>query len=445
MSFPCLRLASHLPPPDEILADVFARKRPTVAERMAEAGAAGRTIVQPRCGVGGLVEMTTLLQELEAGAAPEILTLTIDSHTRLERFERAAEILADDPRRLNGFPLVAHGYRAARVLADAIDAPLQVRHGSYDGRRLFAETLAAGLSSFEGGPIGYNIPYCRDVPIEQSLAAWAEIDDAAGRFTAAGMVIEREMFGSLTGVAVPPSIALACTFIEAVLAARAGVKSISIAIPQGGNMVQDIAALQAIPLLAARWLPVDVAVHPVLHQFMGVFPPNRASADGLIFSGGLAGFYGGAHKIICKTYHEAIGVPTAQSNIAGLRITRAALSGRLATLPLPEAHIVAEREQILAETYELVEPVLAAPDIVGSLVEAFASGRLDIPFPANPVAQGNIYPVRDAAGAIRFGRTGNLPFSERTLRGATCTGGDQHPSLSEAVRESLFYFSTLRA
>ncbi|MNR25696.1 Methylaspartate mutase E chain [compost metagenome] len=138
-------------------------------------------------------------------------------------------------------------------------------------------------------------------------------------------------------------------------------------------------------------------------------------------------------------------MPTASSNIAGLRLTRAALSGRLATLPLPQAHIVAEREQILAETSEIVEPVLSAPDIVGALVEAFASGRLDIPFPANPVAQGDIYPVRDAAGAIRFGRTGNLPFSERTLRGATCTGGDKHPSLSEAVRDSLFYFSTLRA
>ncbi len=445
MSFPCLRLAEGLPPPDDILARICADTRPTVAARMAEAGAAGRTIVQPRCGVGGLEEMRTLLMALEAGASPEVLTLTIDSHTRLERFDRAAQILAEDPARLNGFPLVAHGHRAARSLAEAIDAPLQVRHGSHDGRRLFAETLAAGLTSFEGGPIGYNLPYCRDVPLRQSIAAWAEIDEAAAIVTAAGVPVEREMFGSLTGVAVPPSIALACTFIEAVLAARAGVRSISIAIPQGGNMVQDIAALQAIPLLAARWLPPTTVVHPVLHQFMGVFPRQRASADGLIFSGGLAAFYGGAHKVICKTYQEAHGVPTAEANVAGLRLTRAALSGRLAWLPLPDAEVAAEREQILAETTEMVEPVLEQADLVEAVVDAFASGRLDIPFPANPVARGQIYPVRDAAGAIRFGMTGNLPFSDRTRRGATRGVAGPDGSLGDAVREALFHFSTLGA
>lgn len=445
MSFPCFRLAENLPSVDDIVGYISARNAPTVAARMAAAGASGQTIVQPRCGVGGMAEMKALLLELEEGAAPEVLTLTIDSHTRLARFGRAAEVLAEDATRLNGFPLVAHGYRAVRQLAESIQTPLQVRHGSPDGRRLFAESLAAGLTSFEGGPIGYNIPYCRDIPIEQSIAAWTEIDEAAGYFTAAGIPVEREMFGSLTGVAVPPSIALACTMLEAVMAARAGVKSISIAIPQGGNMVQDIAALRAIPALARRWLRDDVVVHPVLHQFMGVFPLNRASADGLIFSGGLTGYYGGAHKIICKTFHEAIGVPTAQSNIAGLRLTRAALSGRLATLPLPEENIEAEQQQIIAETSEIVEPILEQADTTKAIADALATGRLDIPFPANPIAQGKIYPVRDEAGAIRYGLCGNLPFSEKTLRGATCAVNERFASFSDAVREALFYFSTLKA
>lgn len=445
MSFPCFRLATNLPSVDDVMAYMVARAAPTVAARMAQAGASGQCIVQPRCGVGGLAEMQTLLQALEQGATPEVLTLTIDSHTRLARFDRAEQVLREDPSRLNGFPLVAHGYQAVRVLADSIATPLQVRHGSPDGRRLFAETLAAGLSSFEGGAIGYNLPYCKGVPIETSIAAWQEIDEAAGHFTAAGLPIEREMFGSLTGVAVPPSIALACTFLEAVLAARCGVKVISIAIPQGGNLVQDIAALRCIPVLAKRWLAPDVVVHPMLHQFMGVFPLNRASADGLIFSGGLAGYYGGAHKIICKTFQEAIGVPTAEANIAGLRLTRAALSGKLGTLPLPQAAIDEEMTQILAETTELVEPILAQNDLVRAIALALSQGRLDIPFPANGIAHGKVYPVRDNTGAIRYGATGSLPFSAATLRGATSSIGEDFDSLSDAVRDALFYFSSLKA
>lgn len=443
-SFPCLRLAPELPGFDEILGHLREAKLPSVAERMAQARARGRAVVQPRCGVGSLEGMRRLLQEIEAGAAPEVSTLTIDSHTRLERFDKAAAVLAEDPGRLNGFPLVAHGWRRGRELAQAVKAPLQVRHGSYDGRRLFAEAMAAGFTSFEGGPIGYNLPYCRDVPIRRSLEAWAEIDEAAAALTEAGFPVEREMFGSLTGVAVPPSIALATTFLEARLATDRGVKVVSIALPQGGAMVQDIAALQCVAILAAEILPPDVVCHRVVHQFMGVFPWERPEADALIFSGGLTARYGAAEKVIVKTYHEAHGVPTAEANVAGLRLTRAALSERLCALPLPQAAIEAERAQILAEARDILHPLLEAPNLPDAVEAALAEGRLDIPFPANPVAQGLIYPVRDSAGALRYGRTGALPFRAETLRGMRAET-ERHASLSEAVRDAIAYYADLKA
>lgn len=55
--FPCLRLAPELPGFDEILGYLREAALPSVAQRMAEARARGRAVVQPRCGVGSLEGM----------------------------------------------------------------------------------------------------------------------------------------------------------------------------------------------------------------------------------------------------------------------------------------------------------------------------------------------------------------------------------------------------
>lgn len=122
-------------------------------------------------------------------------------------------------------------------------------------RRLFAESVAGLPTSFEGGPIGYNIPYCRDVPLAESLVAWEEVDDLVGVLASDGIVVEREMFGSLTGVLVPPSIALSCVLLEAMLACRRGCTCASLALPQGGHLPQDVPMLRAARSLATRYLP----------------------------------------------------------------------------------------------------------------------------------------------------------------------------------------------
>ncbi|OPH14008.1 methylaspartate mutase, partial [Azospirillum brasilense] len=127
-----------------------------------------------------------------------------------------------------------------------------------------------------GGGISYNLPYSKDVPLRRSLAAWREVDAACGELAELGLVVDRELFGTLTAVLMPPSVSLAVSVLEAVAAAREGVRCISVAYPQGGHAEQDVAALRAIPLLAARHLPAGVEVHPVLHEFMGVYPRERA-------------------------------------------------------------------------------------------------------------------------------------------------------------------------
>ncbi|MGI5170239.1 methylaspartate mutase [Spirillospora sp. CA-253888] len=404
------------PPLDECVDYVRSLDKPTAADVLARAQAAGRPAVQPRCGVGDHEAMRRLLLTLERRAAPDLLTLTIDAHTRLNRFEQAARLLRSDPAELNGYPLVAHGWRRARRLNEAVAAPLQIRHGSPDPRRLFEVAIAAGVTSFEGGGISYNLPYSKDVPLERSLEAWAAVDRRCGELADRGVTVDRELFGTLTAVLVPPSISLAVSVLEAVLASARGVRCLSIAYPQGGHLEQDVAALRAIPVLASRYLPAGVRVHAVLHQFMGVFPRLRPHAEDLILYGAVIARLGGASKVVTKTYQEAMGIPDAEANAAGLRLAARARSPILDLLRADEERVRRELDWTLDEVAALVEPLLEAPSLPRAIVGAFAEGRLDIPFSASRHARSDVVPARDDEGAIRYLSPGALPLRAADVR-----------------------------
>ncbi|SEM10143.1 methylaspartate mutase [Streptacidiphilus jiangxiensis] len=439
-----------LPKLAESAAYITSLGKPTAAEVLDRTRERGRVAIQPRCGVGGHAEMLRLLRTLEAEAAPDILTVTIDSHTRLRRFQQALRALNQNPADLNGYPLVTHGWRRGRELNEAVAAPLEIRHGSPDAELLFGVSVAAGITSFEGGGISYNLPYSKDVPLAESLAAWTTVDRVCGELAELGIVIDRELFGTLTAVLVPPSISLAISVLEAVLAARAGVRCISVAYPQGGHLAQDVAALRAIPLLATRYLPAGVTTHAVLHEFMGVFPRRRGDAEDLILYGALVARLGGATKIITKTHQEAAGIPDTQANVEGLRLADRANSPLLDFLSVDEARVQEELEWILAEVDEIVGPVLdRGEDLAAAVVEAFADGTLDIPFSASRHARSEVIPARDKQGAIRYLSAGRLPLSPRSterhreLLGDDGSGRAGMGSLLASLTADVNYFPRL--
>ncbi|MGC4903852.1 methylaspartate mutase [Micromonospora echinospora] len=437
-------VAAHLPEWAEIVAHLRAPGRTRVVDVLRAADLAGSPAVQPRCGVAGHADMLELLRAL-AAARPSILSVTIDSHTRLRQFDTAAQLLARDPTQLNGYPLIAHGWQRARELTSAVTVPLEVRHGSPDGRDLFAVALAAGISSFEGGGIGYNLPYCKNVPLSESLRAWQEIDSLCGELAAAGVIVDREFFGTLTAVLVPPAISIAVTLLEALAAVRAGVRCVSLAYPQGGELHQDVAALRCLRRLAARYLGPQVEAYPVLHEFMGVFPRHPQWATALILYGGLLARLGGATKVVNKTEHEAHGVPDADANARGIVTTAVGASALFDFVRVDEDRIAEEVHWIEREVVELVEPVLAGDDLLTGIAGAFHDGRLDVPFTASVHARGDVLPRRDRTGAIRFARTGALPLSAATRRRNTellgRVGDERELSLLDAVTRDIYYFA----
>jgi methylaspartate mutase epsilon subunit len=439
---------ADLPGLHDILIHLRDTDKQSAVDVLRRAHAAGTFAVQPRCGVGGHEAMQTLLQGLEEGGQPDILSVTIDAHTRLGRFDKATETLRNNPENLNGYPLVSHGWQRGRELDACVRAPLEIRHGSPDPRDLFAVAIASGITSFEGGGIGYNLPYSKDVPLDHSLEAWRQVDEACGALAADGVIIDRELFGTLTAVLVPPSVSLACTVLEGIAAQRAGVRCLSVAYPQQGEVAQDVAALRAIRGLAQKYLPDGVEVYPVLHQFMGVFPRTRPRADALILYGALVARLGGATKVITKTYQEGYGVPDVTANVAGLRTARLATSeflGFVDSFVASDAERINEEQSwIEQEVAELVDPVLAEPDLLPAIRDAFAQGRLDIPFSASIHAHSQVIPQRDRRGAIRYRSAGRLPFSAATLvRHERHLADGSKPAderLVEAITADINYF-----
>jgi methylaspartate mutase epsilon subunit len=436
-------LAPGLPPIDEIVGYVRQLSKQSMAICLANADSIGEPLIQARSGVASQEKMIELLRIIDGIGHADCLTLTIDSHTRLLKLETAQRLLREAPDQLNGYPLVAHGYPAVRRLNELFEKPIQVRHGSPDGRRLFAESLAGGICSYEGGGISYNLPYSRNISLQESLDAWREVDEACGQLNELGIVVDREFFGSLSGVLVPPAIALSVVFLEAILAAREGCRCLSLAYPQSGNIVQDIAALKTIRVLAKMYLPDTAAVYPVFHQFMGVFPVDAERAETLIFFGGLTARIGRATKIISKTSQEAIGIPDAQVNAAGVRRTRLSFEKYLSLMSADPMLVADEAYWIERETRELIDPVLSKPDLIHSIVDAFRSGELDVPFPSNREACGRVIPVRDRELAIRFANAGKLPFSKETReRNDDKLKSDLGQGRTyERVRDSIMHFS----
>jgi methylaspartate mutase epsilon subunit len=399
-------------------------KRFALALRRAEES--GTTLTQPRAGVCLLRSHIALLKRLQDEGQADLLPTTVDSYTRQNRYQEVEQALAEsrweDRSLLNGFPAVNHGPRVCRELTEAVSRPIQVRHGTPDARLLAEVTLAGGFTAFEGGGISYCVPYAKDVPLDRSVRDWQYVDRLVGLYAEHGITINREPFGPLTGTLVPPSIVNAVGIIEALLAVEQGVSDVTLGYGQCGNLHQDVAAVGSLRRLARPYLERfghgDVTISIAFHQWMGGFPPEEGKAFGVIALGAMAAAVSRSTKVITKTPHEAMGVPTAEANIAGLRTTRQVLRMLEPQQPLESSAIDEEGDLIDRETTSLIEHTLrlGEGDLAQGVVRAFQAGVLDVPFAPSRAVRGAVIPVRDLHGAIRIFEFGNLPFDEDIRR-----------------------------
>ncbi len=380
-----------------------------------------RTLVQPRAGVPAIDKHIELMQYLEKSGA-DFLPSTIDSYTRQNRYQEAEKGIAESVKEgralLNGFPAVNHGVSGCRRVVESVKVPLQARHGTPDSRLLAEIIHAGGYTSNEGGGISYNLPYAKSVSIEDTLKYWQYCDRLVGYYEDRGVHLNREPFGPLTGTLVPPSISNTVGIIEALLAAEQGVKNITVGYGMGGNLCQDVAAIITLQEQTDEYLKKfgynDVCVTTVFHQWMGGFPQDEAEALGLISMSSVFASLAGATKMITKTPHESIGVPTKEANGIGIKASKI-VTQLMEGQRYPESEALTEEcNQIRKEVDCLMNQVLrvGGGDLAIGTVKAFEQGLIDIPFAPSKYNAGLILPARDNEGKIRILEFGNLGFTD---------------------------------
>lgn len=380
-----------------------------------------RTLVQPRAGVPLIEAQVSLLTHLE-NAGADFVPSTIDSYTRQNRYQEAEKGIEESAKEhralLNGFPAVNHGVAGCRIVAESVDVPIQARHGTPDSRLLAEIIHAAGWTSNEGGAISYNLPYAKSVSLEDTIKYWQYCDRLVGYYEDHGVTINREPFGPLTGTLVPPSISNAIGIIEALLAAEQGVKNITVGYGMGGCLIQDVAAIRSLQEQTDYYLRKygynDVVVTTVFHQWMGGFPQDESEAMGLISMSSAFAALSGATKMINKTPHESVGVPTKEANAQGIKASKIVvtlLEGQL----FPECEkLTQEINQIKKEVDCLMDWVFKVGngDLAVGTVKAFEQGLIDVPFAPSKYNAGLILPARDNEGFIRILEFGKLGFND---------------------------------
>ena len=120
-----------------------------------------------------------------------------------------------------------------------------------------------------------------------------------------------------------------------------------------------------------------------------------------------------ATKVIVKTPHEAVGIPTMEANAQGLRCTKQVVN-MMSDQHFTSANLEEEKEIIRRETRCIVDKCfeLGGGDISVGICRGVEAGVLDVPFAPCRANAGLMLPCRDNDGAVRILNVGHLPFDQ---------------------------------
>jgi len=149
---------------------------------------------------------------------------------------------------------------------------------------------------------------------------------------------------------------------------------------------------------------------------MGGFPADEAKAFGVISTGSLIAAFSKATKVIVKSPHEAVGIPTMEANAQGLKCTKQVVN-MMADQTFQDERLPQEEEIICAETRCILDKCfeLGEGDIAVGVCRGVEAGVLDVPFATCRANAGLMLPCRDNDGAIRILNAANVPLSKELI------------------------------
>ncbi len=378
------------------------------------------TLIHPRGGTVPIEAHIDLIKCLE-NAGADIVPVNNDNYSRQMRFqeaERGLERTIKEGRpMLNGFPAILYGVKGCRRITEAVGVPVSNRFGPERDCRIGVEIgCASGMNYYVMSAFGINFSYNKDLPLKDTLKNTQYAMRLIGYYEEHGAPMVVENYMTLTGTLVPPGIAIICLIIDALLAADQGVKAIVQQFGLCGCLEQDIAAIQALGELGREYLDKygysDVQHYPACAQYMGAFPLDEAKAFGLISLGSMTACLGGARMILTKSPQEAFGIPTKESNAAGVKATKQVITMLKGQRMKNAEGVILEKEMIKREVNSVFDKVLdiGEGDILEGSLEAFKRGIIDIPFSPSIYNAGKSLPIRDCAGAVRYYDPGHVPL-----------------------------------
>jgi methylaspartate mutase epsilon subunit len=379
-----------------------------------------RIQIQPRGGRTTTVFQKSLMDKL-AMAGADILPITVDSNTRLERYREAEELYRQALRSgvdtLNGYPFVAIPNEEISEMISSFSQPISLRHGSPIADRLVLKAIDCGLDEIEGGPLTYSLPYTRNTPLELSIKSWGIIESkCADTLTRAKQPIMRESFGVLTAVLVPPYIAILVSFLEAIFSSRNGVRHFMIGLQSCGNISQDIVQFEAarnVELVLIKKGLLNANIYYAYHHWMGPFPKDSDQADSIIDICNLSAHLVRADKVVVKTSVEAFGVPSEESNVRAVKRTADQLK-LLESRPFhleSDTNFHEEINYLSREVLSTLIDLVSHRQISEALIYAVNSGEVDLMFSPHNLVKRQIEVCRDEFGWIRLFKCGKLSVS----------------------------------
>jgi methylaspartate mutase epsilon subunit len=380
------------------------------------------TLVQPRTGVPLPSDQLALFKAVISAGA-DVVSYQVDSYTRNLNYTEISNIVDLNSQlgspEVNGTPIVNWGVEKIRQINVTLPVPTQVRHSSKDPRLLAEISFGGGCSGFEGGAICYNIPYYKNLSLRESIEKWKYVDFLVAKYNNDYKIkLHREFFGVLTGTLIPPSLAITTGLLESYLAAKQGVKNVSIGFGEAGNLYQDVATVNVIKRLGRNFLDnqgfKDVKISATLSQHMGAFPNSMLKSKAILLGSAMSAKYSKPDRIITKTYAESSNIPSLMDNCESLKIVKEGLDSQ-STFYFDKTTLKLEEELIESECIELINNVFSRGngEIESGIIKSFEFGELDIPFAPSKFNKGRVVTFRDTKGAIRYLDTAGLPIPQK--------------------------------
>lgn len=211
------------------------------------------------------------------------------------------------------------------------------------------------------------------------------------------------------------------SILESLTAAEQGVKWLSPVAELQGNLLQDVAHCRVIREMTEHYLHQfgyhDVDLSTTCFQWSGQWPRDEEAGCGWLAWLAAAGNLGGLDWIMIKSPMEAVGIPTRESNVLALKITKE-VNAWVQKQKLPEFEELKEEEEMLRlEIKATMDRVLELGDgdpAVGE-VRAVEAGVIDTPYPSWTLGNRKVLTIRDAGGAIRYLESGNVPLPKEVV------------------------------